>query len=287
MLFIRNTSGIGVDENNFAEGSGNEEKTDDNRLFLSLCAQLKGEISQKVLGWFRSFNVLSGLEGASYQGFSKVMLHKNLDGCEKAKTFFQDLQLGFSGIETIEEEFDISNLPHDMPVELKDELSKKFKGKKNIELLTRHHIYDKNGRPVRIESFDIDDMESEGTKKLIQLSGPLFDTLENGKILVVDELDAKMHPLISYYIINLFNNPKTNPRNAQLIFTTHDTNLLSTNLFRRDQIWFTEKDSTERTDLYNMMDIELPDGSKPRNDANYEKNYIAGRYGAIPYIQNR
>ena len=73
---------------------------------------------------------------------------------------------------------------------------------------------------------------------------------------------------------------------AQLIYTTHDTTLLDKKFFRRDQIWFTEKDATEQTDLYNMMDIELPDGSKPRSDANYKRNYIAGRYGDIPYIIN-
>ena len=95
-----------------------------------------------------------------------------------------------------------------------------------------------------------------------------------------------MHPLISQYIIELFNNPETNPKNAQLIFTTHDTHLLSQKILRRDQIWFTEKDSKEQTDLYSLIDIVLPDGTKPRNDANYEKNYIAVRYGAIPYILN-
>ena len=77
-----------------------------------------------------------------------------------------------------------------------------------------------------------------------------------------------------------------NPNRSQLIFNTHDTHLLSARILRRDQIWFTEKNSCEVTDLYNMMDIVLPDGTKPRSDANYEKNYIAGRYGAIPYILN-
>ena len=122
--------------------------------------------------------------------------------------------------------------------------------------------------------------------ELFDLSGPIFETLYSGSVLVIDELDAKMHPLISQYIIELFNNPETNPKNAQLIFTTHDTHLLSQKILRRDQIWFTEKDSKEQTDLYSLIDIVLPDGTKPRNDANYEKNYIAGRYGAIPYILN-
>lgn len=130
----------------------------------------------------------------------------------------------------------------------------------------------------------MEEKESAGTRKLIDLAGPIFDTLKRGATLVVDELDAKMHPLISMHIIKLFNSNEYNPHGAQLVFSTHDTHLLSSRLLRRDQIWFTEKDEKEQTDLYSMMDIVLPDGTKPRNDSNYEKNYINGRYGAIPYI---
>ena len=112
----------------------------------------------------------------------------------------------------------------------------------------------------------------------------MLDTLLNGKLLIVDELDAKLHPLLTREIVNMFNNKETNPKHAQLIFATHDTNLLSADLFRRDQVWFTEKDDTEQTDLYNLVEFKLPDGSKVRNDSNLELNYIRGLYGAIPYI---
>ena len=95
-----------------------------------------------------------------------------------------------------------------------------------------------------------------------------------------------MHPLISQHIVGIFNNPEKNRYNAQLIFTTHDTHLLSSSLLRRDQIWFTEKNELEETDVYALMDILLHDGSKPRSDSNLEKNYIMGRYGAIPFILN-
>ena len=149
-----------------------------------------------------------------------------------------------------------------------------------------HNIYSDKSKVVGSVNFSFEERESSGTNKLFDLSAPIFDTLYTGATLVIDELDTKMHPLISQYIIELFNNHETNPKNAQLIFTTHDTHLLSQKILRRDQIWFTEKDSQEQTDLYSLMDIVLPDGTKPRNDANYERNYIAGRYGAIPYILN-
>ena len=186
--------------------------------------------------------------------------------------FFEMLQLGFEDISVKAEEadkdsFTVANL-------------------KRIKIESVHRLYDQNGEVCGHINNAFDDFESSGTRKLFDMSGLIFASLEAGIVLVIDELDAKMHPLISQEIVALFNNPKTNPKNAQLIFTTHDTHLLSSKMLRRDQIWFTEKNDVEQTDLYCLTDIVLPDGSKPRNDANYEKNYIAGRYGAIPYIVN-
>lgn len=284
MLFVRNEEGICVEENNFPEGVGYEEKTNDNRLFLSLCQQLGGEISRQVISWFQSdFNVISGLNNQQYRSYSKLFFHKKEQYSVDALEFFQKLRLGFNGILTHEEE---PNIPSDLPTELRAMFQKEMQGKKSIELDSVHNVYSEKGKVIGTINFSFEDRESSGTNKLFDLSGPIFETLYSGAVLVVDELDAKMHPLISQYIIELFNNPETNPKNAQLIFTTHDTHLLSQKILRRDQIWFTEKDAKEQTDLYSLMDIVLPDGTKPRNDANYERNYIAGRYGAIPYILN-
>lgn len=284
MMFVRNEDGICVEENNFPEGTGYEVKTNDNRLFLSLCQQLGGEISRQVISWFQSdLNVISGLNNQQYRIYSKLFFHKKEKPSADALNFFQKLRLGFNNIFTHEEE---PNVPQDLPMELKALLQREIQGKKSIELDSIHSVYSEKGKIVSTINFSFEDRESSGTNKLFDLSGPIFETLYSGTVLVVDELDAKMHPLISQYIIELFNNPETNPNNAQLIFTTHDTHLLSQKILRRDQIWFTEKDSKEQTDLYSLMDIVLPDGTKPRNDANYEKNYMAGRYGAIPYILN-
>ena len=99
---------------------------------------------------------------------------------------------------------------------------------------------------------------------------------------MIDELDARLHPILTLEIVKLFNSKITNPYNAQLIFATHDTNLLSAKIFRRDQIWFAEKDNEEATDLYSLVEYKLSSG-KIRNDASFEKDYIQGRYGAIPF----
>ena len=106
----------------------------------------------------------------------------------------------------------------------------------------------------------------------------MVQSLETGKTIVVDELESKLHPLVTKEIVKLFNSKISNKKNAQLIFTTHDTNLLQGNHFRRDQIWFTEKDKYGSSHLYSLLEY------KPRKDASFQKDYINGRYGAIPYI---
>lgn len=264
-LFIRTLDGIGVNEKLFPEGKNLEERTNDNRLFLSLVGQLGGDISNSVIRFFREgINVTSGLNTDSYTSFTKLYLNKELPGCNAMKEFFTRVQLGFSNVAS--------------------SIVQEKSGRKDIKVLTSHGIYDDNGNKVDTADFEFEHMESAGTHKLFDMAGPIFDTLSSGNVLVVDELDAKMHPLISQELVLLFNDPIRNPKGAQLIFSTHDTNLLSSHLLRRDQIWFTEKDAQERTDLYNMMQIVLPDGAKPRGDGNIERNYIRGRYGAIPYI---
>lgn len=287
-LFIRNLEGIGVDEKLFSEGKDLESKTNDNRLFISLVGQLGGKISNSIINFFdKTLNTISGLDTEDISSYTKIMLAENLPGSDDVKEFFSRIKLGFSDVTTKTHEFNISELPDDMPREWKEKLARELNGKKRINVLSAHGIYDENGEIVGTKTFDFEQMESDGTQKLLDLAGPIFDTILSGSILIVDELDAKMHPLISQELVSLFNDPNRNPHGAQLIFTTHDTNLLSSNLLRRDQIWFTEKDDMEQTDVYSMRQIVLPDGSKPRGDGNIERNYIKGRYGAIPYIQSK
>lgn len=281
--FIRTEDGIGVSEI-FEEGKDKIKATNDNRLFVSLVAQLGGEISNQILDFFSDYNILSGIEHNDYENFTKRMLAKNLNGAQETKDFFQVLNLGFKGINAVEKEFDIDELPEQLPKSMKNKLAKELTGKFTIDLKTIHNKFDKKGNVLGDVVMDKDSQESEGTNKIIDLSGPIFDTLLNGKTLIIDELDAKLHPLITMKIVELFNNPTYNVNKAQLLFATHDTNLLGEEIFRRDQIWFTEKDDCEQTDLYSLYDITLPDGSKVRNDANLERNYIKGRYGAIPYF---
>jgi uncharacterized protein len=144
---------------------------------------------------------------------------------------------------------------------------------------TLHRKFNHEGEQVSLESFSLLGNESDGTRKIFMLASILLYTLKNGSILVVDEFDARWHPLMGRAIVKLFNSNETNPKNAQLILMTHDTNLLSNKIFRRDQIWFTEKDRYGATTLRSLAEYRV------RNDASYGSDYITGKYGAIPYIQ--
>ena len=133
-------------------------------------------------------------------------------------------------------------------------------------------------------------LESNGTRKMFHLFDFFMDALKNGMVLFVDELDAKLHPLLTRYIINLFHNSQTNIGNGQLIYSTHDTVNLNKETFRRDEIWFAEKDKDGISEIYALSDYILEDdknaGKKVRNDATYNKDYLTGRYGAIPVLDN-
>ena len=127
-------------------------------------------------------------------------------------------------------------------------------------------------------------LESNGTRKMFHLFDFFMDALKNGMVLFVDELDAKLHPLLTRYIINLFHNSDTNKGNGQLIYSTHDTVNLNKETFRRDEIWFAEKDKDGVSKIYSLADYKIND-VKVRNDATYNKDYLSGRYGASPVLE--
>lgn len=128
--------------------------------------------------------------------------------------------------------------------------------------------------------------ESGGTLKMFALYPVLQDALNTGGVLLIDELNARLHPLLVRNFLITFLNPKTNPKHAQLVFTTHDSWQLANHLLRRDEIWFTEKDAAGVSSLYSLADFVDEDGDKIRKDENYEKNYLLGKYGAIPALRN-
>lgn len=128
-------------------------------------------------------------------------------------------------------------------------------------------------------------LESAGTQKMFSMYSPLQRTIANGSILFIDELNARLHPLLVRNFIQTFLDPERNPNNAQLIFTTHDTTQLENSLLRRDEIWFVEKEEDETSKLYSLVDFKGEDNEKIRKDENYAKNYLLGKYGGIPDLK--
>lgn len=287
-LLRRTQSGIEIDSQNYSEGQAIKDGTiplNNNRLFVSLAAQLGGEVSKRVIEWFRTqLNVISGLRDNDFSRYTKEMLHTRADYKDEILGFIGGMDVGFSEVTTEQESIDEKMLPKGLPVELITSL----KEHPPIVAYAKHCKVDSEGHIVGMLDFDIDERESDGTRKLFNLAGPIVDTLRQGKSLFVDELDAQLHPLLSMRIVKLFNCAETNPKGAQLIFTTHDTNMLSKKLLRRDQVVFVEKTAKTlyATRLTPMMSITLENGSKPRTDSNYEKNYLEGKYGAIPYFMD-
>jgi AAA15 family ATPase/GTPase len=127
-------------------------------------------------------------------------------------------------------------------------------------------------------ALSLDGEGSNGTLRFLGVIGPFLDALDRGDLLVVDELDCSMHPHLTYKLVEMFQSAEANPKGAQLIFATHDTNLMTPSLFRRDEIWLTEKTAGGATELYSLADIK----SKARKDDSFEKHYLAGRYGGVP-----
>ena len=142
-------------------------------------------------------------------------------------------------------------------------------------------------RNIHGENFELPfSEESEGTKKLIAALPVILVALLEGRPVIIDELDAKLHPKLLRYIISLFKNKQVNQKGAQLIFTSHDMTTLKNTVFRRDEIWFAALNDTHSSEIYSLYEIRREDNERVNNTAAYDKQYLEGRYGADPYLQN-
>jgi len=258
-LFTRIGEGIDI-STKFEEGKGLEQKTRKNALFLATVDQFNGKVSHSIMEFFNKHMMLSGVDHEANRALT--MSYLRMSGLkDKMRKFIDDFKFGFESITIDEDE------------EAKDN-----------SVTTTHRKYDSNGLDVGAVDFLMSTHESSGTNKMFDMAGYIWVSLLIGFVVVIDELDAKLHPLITQAIVDLFNSKEKNPKNAQLIFVTHDTNLLNCGRFRRDQIYFAEKDQYEATDLYSLVEYKDLDDIKVRKDRKFEKDYIQGRYGAIPFV---
>lgn len=245
-----------------------------NALFLSVAAQFNNARAIEVLDWYRSIGFLGGVHDES-AGWTATIMAQDPELRAAVVRFLQRLDLGITDLDASIRPLERYELPPDMPADLVDRMLE-LEGLEQIEVVTRHEVFDEAGALVGIEEFDLYKQESGGTCKLFAMAGPVLRALKRGTLLVIDELDARLHTVLSQGILELFHGAQNNPNGAQLVAMTHDTNLLDRKLLRRDQIWFVEKDRRGQSDLYSLASL------KERNDAAFEQHYRQGRYGAIP-----
>lgn len=222
-----------------------KKSTRDDSLFLSTAAQLNSRQLLPVYQWFsRTVRVIGAKRRELSPGFSETLCETV--GKETILKFLKRADLGIDDIQVTKAPFDIRTLRQD-----------------------------NRGEPMALGLED----ESNGTQKLFSFAGPWTDTLDQGRILFIDELHGSLHPKLVEFLTRQFNDRKTNPNNAQLIFTTHETTILSQQFMRRDQVWFCEKDRDQKTRIYPLTDFRPRKGRE-----NLAAGYLSGRYGAVPYV---
>lgn len=242
-----------------------------NSLFLTSVASMNGKLSRQILDVISSITVLSGLSIGENLFQKSVSALKDKRFKSKIENFLHYADTGVLSLDVIELTED------NIPMSLQNLQNQK---NKNINLLvSNHNVYNSQKKVIEKKNLLFQTSQSEGTKKMFELSYFIIQALQEGRTIVIDEFDARIHPLISKKIVELFNS-STNI-NSQLIFITHDTNLLNNNLLRRDQIDFVEKDKYGASHLYSLIQFK-----GVRNNALINSDYIKGKYGAIPFLGN-
>lgn len=266
-IFERENNNVSMKPNKISDLVNIDERT----LFLNIYSKIdrNNEDFSNVYDWFVNSMYLD-LGNPNFERFINNRVSLKILSDENYKKellkFIKTFDSGIEGIKTTPDSI---------------EAIKNNNGIIDIEVIHRGEKGELKALPFYLES--------NGTRKMFHLFDFFMDALKNGMVLFVDELDAKLHPLLTRYIINLFHNSQTNIGNGQLIYSTHDTVNLNKETFRRDEIWFAEKDKDGVSEIYALSDYILEDdknaGKKVRNDATYNKDYLTGRYGAIPVLE--
>ncbi len=247
------------------------DATRSNALFLSTAVQLNNQQLQPVFDWFKERLVVVPARGQipyEYENYTAARC-KNERDRQRVLSFLQAADLGIDCLSVKVSKFTEDDFPSELPEKIREQLL----GSEKLQLGFQHE----QNQTGELISFDIQE-ESDGTRSMFALAGPWLDVLDRGVVLVMDEIDASLHPKLVRYLVGMFHTEDTNPNNAQLVCTTHDVTLLE-GVLRRDQIWFVEKGSEQQSTLYPLSDF------RPRKGEAIERGYLKGRYGALPTLR--
>ncbi len=241
-------------------------------LFLSVAGNFNHPICKPLVDWFRG--KIRNVTWVPSNQSTNTQALSSPESKASILAFLKNADLGIAGF-TVSET--VSEKAADNRRATAERILRMYYRDKH-EVTTLHSGRDASGEPTELVSFSLEE-ESEGAQKIYALAGLWLEVLTNGLILVADELDVRLHPLLTRHLVSAFHRPDTNPFGAQLIFATHDSGLLEPGLLRRDQVWFTEKDEQGSTCLYSLWEIK-----QVRKEENVRKGYLTGRYGAIPFV---
>lgn len=247
------------------------EITRENALFLSVCAQFNDSLATLIIKEIRNINFLNGVDDFSSTEYTARMLDD-----ETSNTLINNLlrsaNLGFKELKVERVATEDLLAKSEIPKELHKIILKN--NPENNIVSTKHDVYNEKKEIVNAEFFDLHSSESLGTRKFFALAGPIVDTLLNGKLLIIDEFDSRLHPELCKGIIRLFNSKRNNQRNAQLIIASHNSSFINpgNKLFRRDQIIIARKNKLGITKIKSLFDLKI------RKDASFEKDYLSGKY---------
>lgn len=257
------------------------DATKPNSLFLSVSDTLNITEAVSIMTFFTYFVSVDGNRVKDFES-SVIGLWDNVQFRKDAIDYMARMGSGIAGIE-LKKQTD-----HLRPQQIINS-SESNPVIESAVLYSFHHVYDRNGKKTKEQiSWRFEDMESSGTNKALMMTGPILFVLKHGGVIVIDEIETNMHPVMTLDTITMFLDPNINKMGAQLILTTHDTNLLTYAKLRRDQIYFAEKNAWESTEIYSLSDFtyasDIPGPMKERSDTDKEKRYLEGRYGGVPTL---
>ena len=248
------------------------DATRDNALFLSTAVMLNNQQLRPVYNWFKSrLHVLRSNDILPMYTATRCLDRQRRD---KVLSLLQAADLSIDDLEVKKDPFADEMLSPGLDPERRDRILKEWESK-GRELVSVRFVHKSDKGQISLKM----DQQSDGTRVLFGLSEPIADVLEHGRVLIIDELSNHFHSLLTRLLVHKFSNA-CNPHHAQLIFTTHDSSLLSADMLRRDQIWFFERN--RQTGLSSIL-FPLSD-FKPRKEEALEKGYLEGRYGGVPYL---
>ena len=284
MLFVREDQEVEYNKQGFPEAApfvkgGKVQQTRESVPFVSLLATYNGTHSQNLVSWVNRLAIISGTREQGYMGFTIELMKKDAEfkaWLLKVLSHFQIANLDVVEVEAPEVNLEVSS----DQAELQDFLSslnRLSKKQKSQELVVTKTVA--GGQEGLSVQFPLA-FESEGTKKLIHLLGPIYDSIQNKRVLVIDELEANFHSLLTRYLFHIYH--QKNETGSQIIAAAHDTSLMDTQYFRRDQIWFVDKNEHGSSEIYSL--VEFKERARQLKQQ-YGEDYLAGAFGAISLFE--